>query len=94
MKAYLITNQIVYLCTMPVWLYLLVITTMLFDNGDSLWAETMMTLVSLYPVVVILCSILSWIVFKKKLRARAPVILSVVPIGYIVLMFTVPFLFF
>lgn len=65
MRVYLIMTQIVYvLCLIP-WLPIWGLSFMSFDGGFSFYNILFVLIISLYPVAVIACTILSWI-FRKK----------------------------
>ncbi|MCR2804098.1 hypothetical protein [Paenibacillus soyae] len=77
MKAYLIILQAIYvLCLIP-WFVFWGLSFMSFDMGFS-WANiTFVGTITLYPVAVIACSIVAWLIHKRK--KRTAIILNLVP---------------
>lgn len=82
MKKFLILSQILYvLCLIP-WLVIWGLSFMSFDNGFS-WANiTFVLSISLYPVAVILCSLLAWALRIRK--KRAAIIINLIPMIWVV----------
>ncbi|TXK77353.1 hypothetical protein FU659_23085 [Paenibacillus sp. N3.4] len=78
MKVFLSITQTIYLISLPFWFLVWGLSFMAFDNGISLWGIICVVVISLYPVAVIVCSILSWI-FKSKNKSRLAVILCLIP---------------
>lgn len=91
MKLYLIVTQAVYFLTLFPWFVIWGLSFMSFDAGFSTLAVTIVSIVSLYPVAVLVCSILGWVLHSKK--KRAAIILNSIPLlwitAFIVLMVSV-----
>jgi hypothetical protein len=83
MKAFLIASQIFYvLCLIP-WFLIWGITFMGFASGIN-WFSVMLTGgIGLYPVAVIVCSILAWKVRIRRKRTAS--IVNLVPMLWILL---------
>jgi hypothetical protein len=82
MILYLVIIQVFYLLTLFPWFVIWGLSTMAFDAGISAWGISLMTIVSLYPIAVIACSILSW-VFRKKWRSLNIYIISAIPLLWV-----------
>lgn len=82
MKKFLILSQILYvLCLIP-WLVIWGLSFMSFDNGFS-WANiTFVLSISLYPVAVILCTIMAWVLRIR--RQRAAIVINLIPMIWVV----------
>lgn len=78
MKVFLNITQTLYLLSVPFWFFIWGLSFMAFDNGISLWGMIYVVVISLYPVAVIVCLILSWI-FKSKNKSRLAVIFCLIP---------------
>jgi hypothetical protein len=83
MKAYLISTQIFYVMCLVPWFLIWGITFMGFANGIN-WFGVMVTGgIGLYPIAIIVCSILAW-KFRIR-RKRTASIVNLVPILWILL---------
>jgi len=83
MKVFLIISQIIYAVMLLPWIVILGLSVMVFDNGISLWGVGLMTAIGLYPLAVIVCSILAWLLLKK-LKPAFITIINLVPAIWIV----------
>jgi ATP/ADP translocase len=77
MRTYLIISQIVYLLALLPWLLFVVISPMVLDAGVSTWNVTYVLTILLYPIAVIICSILAWI-FRRK-RRKVSIYVNLIP---------------
>ncbi|NRD77020.1 hypothetical protein HPT25_05860 [Bacillus sp. BRMEA1] len=73
MKTLLITTQILYLLCLVPWYLIWGLSFMTFDNGYSIYNVTFVLLISLYPIAVLTCSIIAWILRKRRRRISAAV---------------------
>ena len=88
MKLYLILNQAFYLLTLLPWFVIWGLTFMVFDNGISAWGISIVIIVSLYPVAVVTCSVLSWL-FRKRMKALNIIFISAIPLLWVIALGTV-----
>ncbi|WP_372632304.1 hypothetical protein [Cohnella sp.] len=83
MKVFLVSCQTVYaLCLLP-WFTIWGLTLMGFANGINWFSLAITGFVTLYPIMVIVCSIFAW-QFRTK-RRRAAIILNLIPMLWILL---------
>ncbi len=82
MKVYLIIIQGFYLLTLLPWFFIWGLSFMVFDNGISFWGISIMIVVSLYPVAVAICSILSWLL-KEKVKSLNIFLISAIPLLWV-----------
>ena len=81
MKIYLVGSQILYvLCLIP-WFVIWGLSFMSFDQGFSVWNISFVLGIGLYPVAVLLCSILSWILHIQ--RKRTAIIINSIPMLWV-----------
>ncbi|GGD79751.1 hypothetical protein [Paenibacillus nasutitermitis] len=81
MKTFLISTQILYLlCTVP-WLLIWGVSFMGFDQGISFFNVALVILIGVYPLVVVVCSIIAWVLRKR--RQRMSVIVNLVPMLWV-----------
>ncbi|MDQ0201846.1 hypothetical protein [Neobacillus ginsengisoli] len=90
MKTYLIISQILYLLSLIPWFLIWGLSFMSFDNGVNLYNVSFVLSISLYPVAVIVCSILSWYFRVKK--KRFAMIINIAPMLWIIAYFVFMFL--
>jgi hypothetical protein len=83
MKFYLISIQAFYLISFIPWFLIWGLSFMVFDNGISAWGVSIMVIVSLYPIAVIICSILSWL-FRRKLKSLTIFFISAFPLLWVI----------
>ncbi|MFD2446952.1 hypothetical protein ACFSO7_23725 [Bacillus sp. CGMCC 1.16607] len=84
MKKFLVISQILYLiCTLP-WLIIWGLSFMSFDNGIGLGNVTFVLSIGLYPIAVIICSIIAWILHVRK--RRVAIIVNLIPMLWIILL--------
>jgi len=81
MKVFLIASQIVYAIGLAPWFLIWGITLMGFANGINWFSVTLTTVIGLYPIAAIVCSIFAWR-FRGR-RPRATVIVNLVPMLWI-----------
>ncbi|MDQ6600855.1 hypothetical protein [Bacillus salipaludis] len=86
MKPYLIISQILYVLSLIPWFVIWGLSFMSFDNGMNVANVSFVLAISLYPVVVITGSILSW-VFRVKKR-RFAVLINLLPMLWIIVFFS------
>ncbi|OAB42099.1 hypothetical protein [Paenibacillus antarcticus] len=83
MKSKLIIIQGFYLLTLLPWFLIWGLSFMVFDNGISVWGISIMTIVSLYPIAVVICSILSWLL-KEKVKPLNTFLISAIPLLWVI----------
>jgi hypothetical protein len=83
MKFYLLVIQAFYLLSLIPWFIIWGLSFMVFDNGISAWGISIMIIVSLYPVAVVICSILSWL-FKEKFKSITIFFISAIPLLWVI----------
>jgi hypothetical protein len=91
MKIYLIISQLIYaICLIP-WFPIWGLSFMSFDNGIALGNSAFVIGIGLYPVAVIICSILGWLLQRRN--KMLAIIFNSVPmlwiIGFVLLMLIV-----
>lgn len=83
MKFYLIIIQAFYLLSLIPWFIIWGLSFMVFDNGISAWGISLMIIVSLYPVAVVICSILSWL-FRGRFKSITVFFISAIPLLWVI----------
>lgn len=90
MKIFLIFSQIIYLlCILP-WIVIWGMSFMSFDGGIGLGNVAFVSIISLYPIAVIICSIIAWILHMRK--RRTAIIVNLIPMLWLIafgLLFTI-----
>lgn len=82
MKIYFILVQILYvLCLIP-WFVFWGLSFMSFDAGFSAANIAFVGTITLYPVAVIACSVIAWLI--RGTKKRAAVLVNLVPMLWIV----------
>jgi hypothetical protein len=81
MKLYLIISQILYALSLIPWFVIWGLSFMSFDSGVNLANGSFVLTITLYPVAVIICSILAW-VFRVK-KKRSSIIINLLPMLWI-----------
>lgn len=82
MKVFLTISQLIYaLCLVP-WLFVWGMSVMVFDAGIHFWNSFYFTIISLFPVAALGCSILAWILRVR--RRRAAVLINLIPMLWII----------
>lgn len=71
MRIYLVISQIIYVLTLLPWFLAFIMTPMAFDNGFSAANISFVTIIAIYPIAVIVCSILGWKLRHKHKKAAA-----------------------
>ena len=82
MKSYLLISQILYVLSFIPWFVIWGLSFMSFDNGMNAANVSFVLVISLYPIAVIVASILSW-VFRVK-RKRFAVLINLLPMLWII----------
>ncbi|WP_407268580.1 hypothetical protein [Radiobacillus sp. PE A8.2] len=82
MKPYLIISQVLYLLSLLPWFVIWGLSFMSFDGGINFYNSAFVLIISLYPVAIITCSILGWVLHKKK--QRAAFIVNLVPTLWVI----------
>lgn len=81
MTLFLIITQILFLVSLLPWYVIWMMSFMSFDSGIGLGNSAFVIAISLYPVAVIICSLLAW-----KLRGtsrRRAVVINLVPLIWV-----------
>ncbi|PAK51091.1 hypothetical protein [Paenibacillus sp. 7541] len=92
MKLFLFISQSIYALMLVPWLIVWGVSFMVFDSGLSLWGVGIMIMVTLYPIAVAVCSLLSWI-YVKKMRPLSIVAINLVPSIWIMAFVLIIFVF-
>jgi hypothetical protein len=82
MKLYLIISQILFALSLIPWFVIWGLSFMSFDSGVNLANSSFVIIISLYPVAVIVGSILAW-VFRGK-KKRFAIMINLVPLLWII----------
>ncbi|EFM08547.1 conserved hypothetical protein [Paenibacillus curdlanolyticus YK9] len=82
MKIFLAISQIIYVISFLPWLLIFGMSFMSFDQGFSVWNLSFVGGIAIYPVAVLLGSILGWVLHKRN--KRAAVIWNLVPMLWVV----------
>ncbi|MGG3927105.1 hypothetical protein ABET51_14025 [Metabacillus fastidiosus] len=91
MKPYFIISQILYLLSLIPWVVIWGMSFMSFDAGIGIWNTSFVLIITLYPVAILICSILAW-VFRLK-KKRFAVIINLVPSLWIIAFFCFMFVY-
>lgn len=92
MKLFLFISQSIYALMLVPWFIVWGVSFMVFDSGYSLWGVGIMIMVTLYPIAVAVCSLLSWI-YVKKMRPLSIVAINLVPSIWIMAFVLIIFVF-
>ena len=71
MRPYLIVSQAIYLLALIPWLFVIIMSPMAFDAGFSTWNLSLVAILIAYPIAVIVCSLVAWILHRKHARTSA-----------------------
>jgi hypothetical protein len=82
MRLFLIISQILYILSFIPWFVIWTMSFMSFDSGVSLSNVVFVLVITLYPISVITCSILSWL-FRVK-RKRLSLIIDLIPMLWVI----------
>ncbi|MBM7620003.1 ABC-type Fe3+ transport system permease subunit [Bacillus tianshenii] len=82
MKLFMILSQLFYVVGLVFWLPIWGMSFMAFDQGIAFWNTLFVLTISAYPLAVIICSILAWVLHNKK--RRAAVIINLIPMLWVV----------
>lgn len=82
MKPFLIITQILYVLSLLPWFVIWGMSFMSFDAGIGLYNSLFVITITLYPVAVIVGSILSWVFHRK--RKNLAVIFNLVPLVWVI----------
>ncbi|WP_147535107.1 hypothetical protein [Bacillus marasmi] len=81
MKPFLIITQIIYSLSLLPWYVIWMMSFMSFDSGIGFGNSAFVLVITLYPVAIIICSLIAW-----KLRGgntRLAVIINLVPLLWV-----------
>lgn len=81
MRLFLVLSQIFYILSLIPWFIIWAMSFMSFDNGVNLSNSAFVLVITLYPIAVIVFSILSW-VFRVK-RKRLSLIFDLIPMIWV-----------
>lgn len=82
MKAYLIISQILFLVSLLPWYVIWMMSFMSFDSGVGVGNSAFVMAITLYPVAIILCSLIAWKIRGSK--RRAAVLINLIPLLWVV----------
>ena len=71
MRPYLIVSQAIYLLAFIPWSFLIIMSPMAFDAGVSTWNISLVAILIAYPIAVIVCSLVAWMLHRKHARTSA-----------------------
>ncbi|MFD2615326.1 hypothetical protein [Paenibacillus gansuensis] len=80
-RIFIITQAFYVLCLVP-WMGVFGLSFMGFDSGFHWQAVAFVTIIGLFPVAVILCSIAAWMLRVRK--RRAALLLNFIPMLWII----------
>ncbi|MDR6726907.1 apolipoprotein N-acyltransferase [Paenibacillus amylolyticus] len=83
MKLYLFIIQSFYVLTLMPWFIIWGLSFMAFDSGVSMWGVALVTIVTLYPLAVVISSVLSWLL-KKKVKTLGLILISSFPLLWVI----------
>jgi len=81
-KPFLIITQILYVLSLLPWFVIWGMSFMSFDAGIGFYNSLFVITITLYPVAVIVGSILSWVFHRK--RKNLAVIFNLVPLVWVI----------
>ncbi len=81
-KPFLIITQVLYVLSLLPWFVIWGMSFMSFDAGIGLYNSLFVITITLYPVAVIVGSILSWVFHRK--RKNLAVIFNLVPLVWVI----------
>ncbi|AYA78303.1 hypothetical protein DOE78_24465 [Bacillus sp. Y1] len=82
MKPFLMITQILYVLSLLPWFVIWGMSFMSFDAGIGFYNSLFVLIITLYPVAVIVSSILSWVFHRK--RKKLSVILNLIPMVWVI----------
>lgn len=74
LKLFLIISQIVYGLFLTLWFTFWAMSAMLFDAGVNRSAVVVFGVISAYPIAATACSIIAWVLYRKRHRNPALVV--------------------
>jgi peptidoglycan/LPS O-acetylase OafA/YrhL len=81
MKTFLVISQTIFaFCLIP-WLMVWGMSFMVFDAGVHFWNSFFFITISVFPIAVVGCSILAWLLRMR--RRRIAIIVNLIPILWI-----------
>ncbi|REK74284.1 hypothetical protein [Paenibacillus paeoniae] len=81
MKVYLILTQILYVIGLLPWFVFWGLSFMSFDSGVGAANLGFVLAITIYPIAVVACSIIAWVIHKRK--KRAAVIVNLIPMLWV-----------
>lgn len=82
MLVYLIVSQVLFICSLLPWIIIWGMSFMSFDAGIGLYNSLFVLTITVYPLAIIICSILAWIFRVKK--KRFAIIINLVPLLWVI----------
>jgi len=82
MKSFLIIVQLLYLLCIIPWLLIWGVSFMGFDQGISFFNVALVIVIGVYPLVVLICCIIAWVLRKR--RQRMSIIVNLVPMLWVI----------
>ncbi|REE85290.1 hypothetical protein A8990_11219 [Paenibacillus taihuensis] len=82
MKKFLVITQIIYALSFLAWIFIWLMSFMVFDQGIALWNSLFFLVITIYPIVVVVCSALGW--FQRNRRRKLAAVLNLVPMLWII----------
>ncbi|RIX60160.1 hypothetical protein D3P08_00830 [Paenibacillus nanensis] len=81
MKVYLILTQVLFGLSLIPWVVIWGLSFMSFDAGFSAANLAFVGTITLYPIAVIVCSVVAWLIHKR--RRRAAIIVNLIPMVWV-----------
>jgi peptidoglycan/LPS O-acetylase OafA/YrhL len=82
MKLYLISTQVLYALSLVPWLMIWGLSFMSFDSGFHVYNVSFVLAITLYPVAVLVGSVLAWLFRNKK--KKFAIIINLLPFVWII----------
>lgn len=82
MKKFLVITQAIYALSLLAWIFVWIMSFMVFDQGIALWNTLFFLVITIYPIVVVACSALGW--FQRNRRQRLAITLNLIPLLWII----------
>lgn len=82
MRLFLVISQLLYVLSLGPWVVIWMMSFMSFDSGIGLWNSLFVITIGIYPIAILVCSILAWV--KRVHKRRQAIIINLVPSLWII----------
>lgn len=82
MKAFLVITQLFYALSLIYWLIFWAMSAMMFDGGVYVWNSLLYFVITVYPVAILVCSIVAWVQHARK--PRMATIFNLIPMLWVI----------